>query len=200
MKRFSDIQKKSKIRRINEAESNLPKNYEEMSKEELVKLMSGQTSGQTTKTEEVTEEEKDEVKETTSEKNGPVKFFSKLFESREMAHVYHLQVKGDMGSHAKHVALQEYYEGDEEGGGVLDSLDTLIEMYQGQFEIIDGYETIDTSSTMSKDPIEYFTELAEFIKSERHNCFDKEDTHYFNLIDDILVLIYRLLYKLKYNK
>jgi hypothetical protein len=200
MKRFSEIQKRSKIRRINEADdvqANLPGNYEDMSKEELIKLMTGNKQTQT----EPDKEENVEKEETKSEKSEAVKFFSKLFESREMAHVYHLQVKGDMGSHAKHVALQEYYEGDDEGeGGVLESLDDLIEMYQGQFGIIEGYETIDTSSTMSKDPIEYFTELAEYIKTERHNCFDKEDTHYFNLIDDVLVLIYQLLYKLKYTK
>jgi hypothetical protein len=197
MKRFSDIQTKARIKRINEAEANLPDNYEDMSKEELIKLMSGSKQIQT----EPEKEENTDKEETKTEKSGAVKFFSKLFESREMAHVYHLQVKGDMGSHAKHIALQEYYEGDEEGeGGILDSLDTLIEMYQGQFGLIEGYDTIDTSETMSKDPIEYFTELADFVKSERHNCFDKEDTHYFNLIDDVLVLIYQLLYKLKYTK
>lgn len=193
MKRFSDIQRSSKIRRVNESDEvkpNLPENYEDMSKEDLVKLMTSQQKPEST-------ENKEEVGGNSTEKTGAVKFFSKLFESREMAHVYHLQVKGDMGSHAKHIALQEYYEGDE---GILDSLDTLIEMYQGQFGIIEGYDTIDTSETTSKDPIEYFTELAEFVKSERHNCFDKEDTHYFNLIDDVLVLIYKLLYKLKYTK
>jgi hypothetical protein len=38
---------------------------------------------------------------------GSVVVFSKLFESREMAHVYHLQVRGDEGSHAAHLALGE---------------------------------------------------------------------------------------------
>ena len=201
MKRFSEIQKRSKIRRINEADevqANLPGNYEDMSKEDLIKLMTGNKQQQDNQEE--TEKEETE-KEVSVEKVGAVKFFSKLFESREMAHVYHLQVKGDMGSHAKHIALQEYYEGDDEGeGGILEPLDGLIEMYQGQFGIIEGYETIDTSSTMTKDPIEYFTELGEFVKKERHNCFDTEDTHYFNLIDDVLVLIYQLLYKLKFTK
>lgn len=197
MKRFSDIQKRNKVRKINEADANLPGNYEDMSKEELIKLMSGSKQIQP----EPEKVENTDKEETKTEKSGAVKFLSKLFESREMAHVYHLQVKGDMGSHAKHIALQEYYEGDEEGeGGILDSLDTLIEMYQGQFGLIEGYDIIDTSETTSKDPIEYFTELADFVKSERHNCFDKEDTHYFNLIDDVLVLIYQLLYKLKYTK
>lgn len=184
MKKFSQVQKKPN--RIFEAEEK----YEDMSKEELIKLMSVKK-----------DESEGEKNDKTSEKSSDVvKFFSKIFESREMAHVYHLQVKGDMGSHAKHIALQEYYEGDEGEGGILEPLDGLIEMYQGQFGLIEGYQTIDTSSTMKKEPIEYFTELAEFVKKERHNCFDSEDTHYFNLIDDILVLLYQLLYKLKFTK
>lgn len=191
MKKFSEFKPVQK--KVFEAEANLPSNYEDMSKEELIKLMSGNKQTQS----EPEKEDTEEKVENTTEKSGAVKFFSKLFESREMAHVYHLQVKGDMGSHAKHIALQEYYEGD---NGILGPLDTLIEMHQGQFGLIEGYETIDTSETTSKDAIEYFTELANFVKTERHNCFDKEDTHYFNLIDDVLVLIYQLLYKLKYTK
>jgi hypothetical protein len=133
------------------------------------------------------------ILEKTKSKSAPERFFSKLFESREMAHVYHLQVKGDMGSHAKHVALQEYYE------GVLETIDDLVEIFQGQFGIIEEYDVIDTSSTGKVDPIKYFTELADFVKTER-KCFKEEDTHYFNLIDDILVLIYKTLYKLRFTK
>ena len=175
MKRFTSIQKDSKLRKINEQELALPQNTQE-------------------------ESDTQEKITTTSTSDKAVKFFSKLFESREMAHIYHLQVKGDMGSHAKHVALQEYYEGDDEGeGGILDSLDTLIEMYQAQFGIIENYDIIDTKETMTKDPIQYFEDLAKFIKNER-SCFNEEDSHYFNIIDDILVLIYQLLYKLKFTK
>jgi len=179
MKRFTDIQRK--IRKINEQELTLPQNTQE---------------------ENDSQEQKLETTTTTEPSSGDkaVKFFSKLFESREMAHVYHLQVKGDMGSNAKHIALQEYYEGDDEGeGGILDSLDTLIEMYQAQFGIIENYDVIDTKETMTKDPIQYFEDLAKFIKTEK-TCFNEEDTHYFNIIDDILVLIYQLLYKLKFTK
>jgi hypothetical protein len=197
MKKFSDFKPVKK--KIFEAEANLPGNYEDMSKEELIKLMAGQS-----KTEEVedneTEEEKSENSE-TSGSNDVIKFISKIFESRQMAHVYHLQVKGDMGSHAKHIALQEYYEGDDEGeGGVLDSLDTLIEIYQAQYGLIEGYDIIDTKESNSKDPIEYFMDLGKFIKSERKNCFNEEDTEFFNIIDDILVLIYQTVYKLKFTK
>ena len=173
MKRFSEIQKKSKIRRINEADdfqANLPSNYEDMSKEELIKLMGGKKEETENK-----EEDKEENKEVEVSEGGDViKFISKIFESRQMAHVYHLQVKGDMGSHAKHIALQEYYEGDDEGeGGILDSLDTLIEIYQAQYGLIEGYDIIDTKESNSKDPIEYFMDLGKFIKSERKNCFNE---------------------------
>jgi len=179
MKRFTSIQRK--IKKINEQELTLPQN---------------------TQVENDSQEQKVETTTTESSSGGDkvVKFFSKLFESREMAHIYHLQVKGDMGSHAKHIALQAYYEGDDEGeGGILDSLDALIEMYQGQFGIIENYDVINTKDTMTKDPIQYFEDLGKFIKTEK-TCFNEEDSHYFNIIDDILVLIYQLLYKLKFTK
>lgn len=122
-----------------------------------------------------------------------VSLFSKLFESREMAHIYHLQVNGEMGSHAAHTALGEYYE------GVLDLLDQTIETYQGQYGIVDGYETIDTAETKTKEKVEYFEGLAEFVKHGR-KAISLEDTHLHSIIDDIVVLIYRTLYKLKFTK
>jgi hypothetical protein len=191
MKRFSEIQKNSKIRRINEAdESNLPSNYEDMSKEDLLKLMAGQS----TKTEIKEEENKEEEQNVeTSEGGDVVKFFSKLFESREMAHIYHLTVKGEMGSHAAHTALNDFYD------GILGFIDEMIEVYQGQYGIVEGYETIDTSDTRSKDKIEYFEELANFVKSEK-KCFKSEDSHILNIVDEAVALIYKTLYKLKYNK
>ena len=190
MKRFSEIQKKSKIRRINESDdfqSNLPYKYEDMSKEELLALMSGKKELQPEPKEE--ENKEGEV----SEGGDVVKFFSKLFESREMAHIYHLTVKGEMGSHAAHTALGDFYE------GILGFIDEMIEVYQGQYGIIEGYETIDTSSTQSKDKIEYFEELANFVKTEK-KCIKPEDSHLLNIVDEAVALIYKTLYKLKYNK
>lgn len=121
------------------------------------------------------------------------KFFSKLFESREIAHVYHLQVRGDQGSYASHVALNTYYD------SVLEFIDELIETYQGQYEIVDNYQMIDTSATTSKDKIEYFQELASYIKEAR-KCISAEDTHLHNIIDEIVALVYKTLYKLRFNK
>lgn len=122
-----------------------------------------------------------------------VSLFSKLFESREMAHIYHLQVNGEQGSHASHVALNEYYD------SILDFIDTLVETYTGQYGIVDGYDVIDTKETRTKDKVEYFEGLVTFIKHARQ-AISVEDTHLHNIVDEIVALIYRTLYKLKFTK
>jgi hypothetical protein len=194
MKKFSELKKPSKIKKMFEAEANLPSNYNELSKEELVKMLQGNTQeGKEDQAQEEREVEIEEKPEILGEGSHPGKLFSKLFESREMAHIYHLQVNGDMGSHAKHTALNNYYE------GVLELIDSIIEAFQGQYGIVEEYDVIDTSETRSKDTIEYFNELARFIKEER-KCINLEDTHLHSIIDDIVVLIYQTLYKLKYTK
>jgi len=192
MKKFSDFKPVKK--KIFEAESNLPGNYEDMSKEELIKLMAGQS-----KTEEA-EDNKDEAEEEKSEENSETpgsndvsKFISKLLESREMAQVYHWTVKGDMGSHAAHLALQTYYE------EVIEFIDDIVEIYQGQYGLIEGYDIIDTTDSKSKDRLDYFKEAVEFVKSER-TCIKSEDTHIHNIIDELIALQYKTIYKLTYNK
>jgi len=121
-------------------------------------------------------------------------FFSKLFESKEMSHIYHLQTKGEEGSYAKHMALGSYYE------DVLDLIDEIIEVYQGQYGIVENYQVIDTSATTKTDVIEYFENLGIHIKENRFKSIKQEDTHLHSLLDDIVCLIYKTLYKLKYNK
>ena len=189
MKRFSEIQKSKVLRGINEADeyqANLPSNFEDMSKEELIKLMSGKK--------EETEEEKEEEKEPEVSEGGDVsKFLSKLLESREMAQVYHWTVKGDMGSHAAHLALEAYY------SGVIEFIDDIVEIYQGQYGLIEGYDVIDTTDSKSKDKLDYFKETVEFVKSER-TCIKSEDTHIHNIIDELIALQYKTIYKLTYNK
>lgn len=127
------------------------------------------------------------------EKSDVEKFFSKLFESKEMAHVYHLQVKGEQGSHAKHLALGEYYE------SITDMIDEVIEVYQGQYDLLENYEIIDTSDTKNSEPINYFKTVATFIM-ENKKCISEKDTHIHSLIDNIVCLMYRTIYKLKYTK
>ncbi len=184
MKKFSDFKPVKK--KIFEAESNLPSNYEDMSKEELLKLMSVQSKP------EENEEEKAEETE-TADSNDISKFISKLLESREMAQVYHWTVKGDMGSHAAHLALEAYYD------GVIGFIDDIVEIYQGQYGIIEGYDVIDTTDSKSKDRLDYFKETVEFVKSAR-KCIKAEDTHIHNIVDELIALQYKTIYKLTYNK
>jgi len=127
-------------------------------------------------------------------KSDPAKFFSKLVESREMAQVYHWQVKGDTGSHATHLALNDYYD------KVIELIDEIVEVYQGQYDIIEEYDVIDTKETKTKDKVQYFIELSEFIKSTRYTALLKDDSHLQNIVDEIIALVYKTIYKLRFNK
>lgn len=193
MKKFTDIKRAQKVF---EAEGNLPSNYKEFSKDELINLLNGGKEEAKEETEDVKEVESEETETKEESKDdkdmsNPVKLFSKLFESREMAHIYHLQVNGEEGSHASHAALNTYYE------DILELIDTLIETYSGQYGIVDGYDIIDTNSTRTKDKVAYFEDLAEFVKYAR-KAISAEDTHLQNIIDEVVALIYRTLYKLKF--
>ena len=136
---------------------------------------------------------KNEIEE---EKSIPVKFFSKIFESREMAHMFHLKTQGD-GSFAQHLALQDYYEGD---NSILGLIDDLVEVYQGQYNLVEGWDNIDKQSKISEEPLQYFIEVAEFVKRTRYSAISKEDAHIQAIIDEILNVIYKLIYKLRFLK
>lgn len=181
MKKFSQY---ARFRKINEQEITLQNSQDDQNKDGVQVQVQVQGQDQT-KTEKPTEPE---------QKSDPAKFFSKLFESREMAHVYHLQVKGDQGSFAAHMALGEYY------NSVLELIDELIETYQGQYDLITGYDSIDTSATSSKDKLEYFKELSQFVIQNKYVMLSKDDTHLQNVVDEVVGLIFKLLYKLRFNK
>lgn len=176
MKKFSDFKKP--LKKLNEDQdimndmpkANLPEGSEENSEEKA-------------------EDKKEESKETGSVS----KFISKLLESREMAQVYHWTVKGDMGSHAAHLALESYY------SSAIEHIDEIVEVYSGQYGLIEEYDIIDTKETRSTDKLEYFKEVVEFVRDER-KCFDEKDTHLHNLVDEVVALLYRTIYKLTYNK
>ena len=136
---------------------------------------------------------KNEIEE---EKSIPVKFFSKIFESREMAHMFHLKTQGD-GSFAQHLALQDYYEGD---NSILGLIDDLVEVYQAQYNLVEGWDNIDKQSKISEEPLQYFIEVAEFVKRTRYSAISEEDAHIQAIIDEILNLIYKLIYKLRFLK
>jgi len=137
-------------------------------------------------------EAKEQTKRVVKEK--PAQFFSKIFESREMAHIYHLQLRGNVGSFAQHEALGAYYE------GVVEILDELIEVYQGQYGIVEGYNIIDPDQTGESEPLQYFTKVVDFLKESRYTLLNEGDPHYQAIIDEIINLLYRLIYKLRFLK
>lgn len=116
-------------------------------------------------------------------------FLNKLFTSREVAHVLHLQSKGE-DSFAEHMALQGYYE------GIVDLIDSLSETYQGQFGLLDFSKISTISDVDFSDTIKYFEELTTFVVGSR-DSITKDAVHLNNQLDDIVTLLYTTLYKLK---
>ncbi len=194
MKKFSDF---NKVRRINEADETMMQPVVGQNGDPVIANLPAEETNVIANLPDNIQKEEDNIDKEeiagTVESNDVSKLFSKLFESREMAHVYHLQVRGDEGSYAKHVALGSYYD------LVLEFIDDIIEIYQGQYGIVDEYDVIDTKDTKTKEPVAYFEEVAEYIKHAR-KCILEEDTHLHNIIDEIVALIYKTLYKLKFNK
>ena len=109
---------------------------------------------------------------------------SRLVHSQTQAHIFHLQT----GSYAEHKALQKYYESID---GLMDS---LIESYQGENDIIRNYKSYSMDNYDSKEQvIEYFEELINLVRSLSEDF----PSYLKNIVDEIEVLINSTLYKLK---
>lgn len=117
------------------------------------------------------------------------KFVNMLFISRDVAHAYHTEAIGKSGFH--HTALETYY------SSIIEFVDSIIEQYQGEYDVILDYLFLDENFTKPENVVDYFTSLADTIKQERKTVFNEEDTHLFAILDDVLSLIYKTLFKLK---
>jgi hypothetical protein len=107
---------------------------------------------------------------------------NKFFEVRQVSHNVHLQTK----SYSTHKALNSYYD------DLLDLVDEFIETYQGQYGILSGYEKIDVSQV--SDIEGYLENSVKIFSAARENI---KDAHLQNILDEIVALTYRTLYKLK---
>lgn len=114
-------------------------------------------------------------------------FIALLLHSRTQTHSFHLGVN----SYAAHKALQEYYE------GIVDIIDTISESYQGKYGLMKfkSVTGLDTDNDV-ENIISYFEKLAKYVSSKRKGDGLK-DSFIQNEIDNIEVLIYKTLYKLK---
>jgi hypothetical protein len=113
---------------------------------------------------------------------------STLMSARTQAHVFHLGTKGP-GSFAAHTALNGFYD------GFLDIVDGFVESYQGKYGIVSGWGNLGLQDFQSiEQVIAYFTTLVAFIEKVRTVAF--QDSYLQNQIDEMIHLIYSLLYKL----
>lgn len=123
-----------------------------------------------------------------SEQPSPIagEFFGKLLESITIAHILHLQ-QGGPGSFARHMALGDLYDG-------LDDLtDSLIEEYQGCYDLVTDYKA---TYTTPGDALSFVDELYDYVQANRFDLSD--ESHIQNRIDEICSLISRTKYKLRF--
>jgi hypothetical protein len=113
-------------------------------------------------------------------------FINLLFEIEVNAHIAHLQTTGQ-GSFAKHSALNTLYD------DIVDLRDRFVESYQGYYEIIKGYKSIQVKEDI--DFIEYLTINCDRISLYRESL---DEGYLQQICDDILELINSTKYKLKY--
>jgi len=115
-------------------------------------------------------------------------FVSTLMSARTQAHVFHLGTKGP-GSFAAHSALNEFYD------AFLNAIDGFVESYQGKYGIVSGWGNVGLQDFQSTEQvISYFNTLVAFIEKIRTVAF--QDSYLQNQIDEMIQLIYSLLYKL----
>ena len=113
-------------------------------------------------------------------------FIGLLFLARDVAHSVHLNTR----SYSKHVALNIFYE------RIIGAADDFAEAYQGRHGLI-GPITLHSASKTS-NIIEFLEDSLKQIENARYEVADKTDTSLQQLIDNIVEIYLRTLYKLKY--
>ena len=130
-------------------------------------------------------------KEEKNETGDVVDMIATLLQSRSQAHIFHWQTKSQ-SSFAEHKALQKYYE------GIVELIDGIVESYQGKYEIITGYKTVEMVDYKSTEQlISYFRELDSNIEKNRKGI---KESYIQNQIDGLQELIFSTLYKLRFLK
>jgi len=113
-------------------------------------------------------------------------FIGTLFLARDVTHSVHLNTR----SYAKHVALNEFYD------GIVDLADKFAEAYQGRHGLI-GPITL-MSAKKTTDVIEFLKDSLADIEEMRYKVCEKDDTPLQNIIDEIVGQYLSTLYKLRF--
>ena len=112
-------------------------------------------------------------------------FIGLLFLARDVTHSVHLNTR----SYSKHVALNIY-------DCIIDAADDFAESYQGRHGLI-GPITLH-SAKKTTNIIEFLEDSLAQIEAARYEVVDKTDMSLQQLIDNIIEIYLRTLYKLKF--
>jgi hypothetical protein len=113
-------------------------------------------------------------------------FLGLLFLARDVAHSVHLNTR----SFSKHKALNIFYE------RIVGAADDFAETYQGRYGLI-GPITLHSAKKTS-NIIEFLEDSLKQIEEGRYEICDKTDSSLQQLIDNIVEIYLRTLYKLKF--
>jgi hypothetical protein len=113
-------------------------------------------------------------------------FIGILFLARDVTHSVHLNTR----SYSKHVALNIFYD------RIIGAADDFAESYQGRYGLI-GPITLH-SAKKTANVIEFLQDSLAEIEAARYDVCDKTDTSLQQLIDNIVEIYLRTLYKLKF--
>ena len=113
-------------------------------------------------------------------------FVGLLFLARDVTHSVHLNTR----SYSKHVALNIFYE------RIVGVADDFAEAYQGRHGLIGPISL--HSAKKTTNVIEFLEDSLKEIEDARYKVCDKEDTSLQQLIDNIIEVYLRTLYKLRF--
>ena len=113
-------------------------------------------------------------------------FIGMLFLARDVTHSAHLNTR----SYAKHVALNEFYD------GIIDLADKFAETYQGKYGLIGPISLMSAKKT--NNVVEFLEGQLDDLMEMRYKVVEKDCTPLHNIIDEIFALYYTTLYKLKF--
>ena len=113
-------------------------------------------------------------------------FVGLLFLARDVAHSVHLNTR----SYSKHVALNIFYD------RIIGAADDFAEAYQGRHGLM-GPITLH-SAKKTANIIEFLEDSLKEIEDARYEVVDRTDMSLQQLIDNIIEIYLRTLYKLKF--
>ena len=109
-----------------------------------------------------------------------------LFLARDVTHSVHLNTR----SYSKHVALNIFYD------RIVGAADDFAEAYQGRHGMIGPISLMSAKKTTNV--IEFLQDQLDEIEKFRYEIVDKSDSSLQQLIDNIIEIYLRTLYKLRF--